>query len=52
MKEVEADTFEPEVIKSALPVVVDFWGPQWVSCLKAMPQVKALGRPPVRARPR
>jgi thioredoxin 1 len=42
MKEVDKDTFETEVIGSAVPVVVDFWGPQCVPCLALMPNVEAI----------
>jgi len=41
MKEVDKESFETEVIGSALPVVVDFWGPQCVPCLALMPGVEA-----------
>ena len=40
--EVNSDTFEKEVIQSALPVLVDFWGPQCVPCLALMPHVEGL----------
>jgi thioredoxin 1 len=40
--EVSADTFEKEVIQSALPVLVDFWGPQCAPCLALMPHVDGL----------
>ena len=40
--EVNADTFEKEVIQSTLPVLVDFWGPQCVPCLALMPHVEGL----------
>ena len=40
--EVNADTFEKEVIQSALPVLVDFWGPQCAPCLALMPHVEGL----------
>jgi thioredoxin 1 len=40
--EVSADTFEKEVIQSALPVLVDFWGPQCAPCLALMPHVEGL----------
>ena len=42
MKEVTKDTFEAEVLRSELPVVVDFWGPQCVPCLALMPGVEEL----------
>lgn len=41
--EVNADTFEKEVVQSDIPVLVDFWGPQCVPCLALMPKVEALG---------
>lgn len=41
--EVNADTFEEEVVQSDIPVLVDFWGPQCVPCLELMPEVEALG---------
>lgn len=42
MKEASKDTFEEEIIRSDLPAVVDFWGPQCVLCLVLMPRVEAL----------
>lgn len=44
MKEVTKETFEEEVIRSGVPVVVDFWGPQCVACLALMPQVEKLAQ--------
>ena len=41
--EVNADTFEKEVIQSEVPVLVDFWGPQCAPCLALMPHVEGLG---------
>lgn len=41
--EVNADTFEKEVIQSELPILVDFWGPQCGPCLALMPHVEGLG---------
>lgn len=41
--EVNADTFEKEVVQSDIPVLVDFWGPQCVPCLALMPKVEELG---------
>jgi thioredoxin 1 len=41
--DVDADTFEKEVLQSELPVMVDFWGPQCAPCLALMPQVENLG---------
>jgi thioredoxin 1 len=40
--EVNADTFEKEVIQSEVPVLVDFWGPQCAPCLALMPHVEGL----------
>lgn len=42
MTEVTTENFEQEVVKSAQPVLVDFWGPQCGPCLALMPQVEAL----------
>jgi thioredoxin 1 len=42
MIEVNADTFEKEVVQSELPVLVDFWGPRCVPCLALMPHVENL----------
>jgi thioredoxin 1 len=41
--EVNADTFEKEVVQSEVPVLVDFWGPRCVPCLALMPHVEGLG---------
>ena len=41
--EVNADTFEKEVVQSEIPVLVDFWGPRCVPCLALMPHVEGLG---------
>ena len=43
MIEVNADTFEKEVVQSGVPVLVDFWGPRCVPCLALMPHVEGLG---------
>jgi len=40
--EVNADTFEKEVVQSDVPVLVDFWGPQCAPCLVLMPKVDGL----------
>ena len=40
--EVNADSFEKEVIQSNTPVLVDFWGPRCAPCLALMPQVEEL----------
>jgi thioredoxin 1 len=39
---VSKETFEDEIIKSDVPVVIDFWGPQCVPCLSLMPKIKDL----------
>ena len=41
--DVNADTFDSEVLQSEVPVLVDFWGPQCVPCLALMPQVIEFG---------
>lgn len=40
--EVNADTFEKEVVHSEIPVLVDFWGPRCIPCLALMPHVEGL----------
>jgi thioredoxin 1 len=40
---VNKDNFEEEVKRSALPVVVDLWGPQCGPCLALMPDIEKLG---------
>jgi len=40
--DVNADTFEKEVVQSEIPVLVDFWGPQCKPCLGLMPHVDKL----------
>jgi thioredoxin 1 len=40
--EVNADSFEKEVIQSEVPVLVDFWGPSCAPCLALMPHVEGL----------
>jgi thioredoxin 1 len=42
MKEVDRETFEAEVTRSEIPVIVDFWGPQCGPCLALMPGVEAV----------
>jgi thioredoxin 1 len=44
MNEVTGETFDDEVLRSEIPTVVDFWGPQCAPCLVLMPQVEALER--------
>ena len=39
---VDKDSFEAEVTQSALPVVVDLWGPQCGPCIALMPDVEKL----------
>jgi thioredoxin 1 len=39
---VNQESFETEVRQSALPVLVDFWGPRCVPCLGLMPVVEEL----------
>jgi thioredoxin 1 len=40
--DLSSDTFEQEVVKSNVPVLVDFWGPRCAPCLALMPQVESL----------
>jgi len=40
--DINAESFEQEVVKSQKPVLVDFWGPRCEPCLALMPQVEAL----------
>ena len=42
MTELSRDTYEQEVLKSDLPVLVDFWGPRCAPCLALMPEVEKL----------
>lgn len=42
MLEFNKDNFADEVEKSAMPVVVDLWGPQCGPCLALMPDVEKL----------
>lgn len=39
---IDKDNFEAEVVKSDLPVIVDFWGPQCAPCLALMPDIEKL----------
>ena len=39
---IDKDNFEAEVVKSDLPVIVDFWGPQCAPCLALMPEIEKL----------
>jgi len=39
---IDKDNFEQEVVKSDIPVIVDFWGPQCAPCLALMPEVEKL----------
>jgi len=40
--DLDRDNYENEVLKSSLPVMVDFWGPQCRPCLALMPSVEKL----------
>ena len=40
--DVNADTYDKEVVESEIPVLVDFWGPKCAPCLALMPQVEDL----------
>ncbi|MBW2306710.1 MAG: thioredoxin [Deltaproteobacteria bacterium] len=39
---VDKENYEQEILRSDLPVLVDFWGPQCQPCLALMPYVEAL----------
>ena len=39
---VDKDNFEAEVTQSAMPVLLDLWGPQCAPCLALMPDVEKL----------
>jgi len=39
---IDKDNYEQEVLKSEMPVIVDFWGPQCAPCLALMPDVEKL----------
>jgi thioredoxin 1 len=40
--DISSEIFEEEVVKSSVPVLVDFWGPKCAPCLALMPQVESL----------
>ena len=42
LTELTKESFEQEVLKSELPVLVDFWGPKCVPCMGLMPLVEEL----------
>jgi len=39
---IDKDNYESEVLKSDMPVIVDFWGPQCAPCLALLPDVEKL----------
>lgn len=39
---IDKDNFEEEIVKSAIPAIVDFWGPQCAPCLALMPEIEKL----------
>ena len=39
---IDKDNFETEVVKSDIPAIVDFWGPQCAPCFALMPEVEKL----------
>lgn len=39
---VDKENYDAEVVQSALPAVVDLWGPQCGPCIALMPAVEAL----------
>ena len=41
--DLSSDIFEEEVVKSVVPVLVDFWGPKCAPCLALMPQLENMG---------
>ncbi|MDK2856147.1 MAG: thioredoxin 1 [Bacillota bacterium] len=44
ISELTRDTYEEEVKRSELPVVVDFWGPRCAPCLALLPEVEKLAQ--------
>lgn len=42
LTELTKESFDQEVLKSDLPVLVDFWGPKCVPCMGLMPVVEEL----------
>ncbi len=40
--DVNADDFEQVVLKSNVPVLVDFWGPKCTLCLALLPEVEEM----------
>ena len=40
--DLSSDRFEQEVLKSNVPVLIDFWSPKCAPCLALMPQVESL----------
>ena len=42
--EITKENFEAEVLKSPLPVLVDFWGPRCAPCLGLLPVVDELAQ--------
>ena len=44
MSEVDIDNFDAEVLKSKIPVVVDFWAPWCVPCKKVEPALRELSQ--------
>lgn len=39
---IDKDNYEQEVLRSDIPVIVDFWGPRCAPCLALMPEVEKL----------
>jgi thioredoxin 1 len=44
LQEVQVDTFDEEVIRSVVPVLLDFWGPRCVPCIQLDPFVEELSQ--------